>query len=132
MRIVISAACVAVLLAGTVARAGQTDRANAAEAAAKANVVSSAGQAYQESVEKAFGREHGSSVRQCAKSVRRPDLSDFSVFLKVDTEGTVGDVLVRPMTNLSTCVQGKLTKWRMPGAPRAGYWVEVAVKLRRR
>ena len=78
----------------------------------------------------AFGREHSGTVGACAKSVRRPDLQNFDLLLKIGP-GTADEVLVRPSTNLSDCVRGKLAGWRVPPPPEAGYWVKVVVALKR-
>lgn len=121
------------MLMAVVESAGQVDdRVRAAETAASANASTPDGKAYEDKVGKAFGRDQSASVQQCAKSSRRVALLDFDLFLRVNTDGVVEDVLVRPASTLSTCVQGKLAKWRVPTPARPDYWVNVAVKLRPR
>jgi hypothetical protein len=72
---------------------------------------------------------HGVTVGQGAKATKRPDLLDFDLLLRVEAEGGVEEVLVKPRTNLSGCVQGKLTGSKVPGPPHAGFCVRVAVNL---
>lgn len=104
----------------------------AAEAAAKANAGTPAGEEYRKAVGQAFGKDHAATVGQCAKAVKRPQLTDFDLFLRVDGGGGVGEVLVQPRTNLSGCVQGKLAGWKVPEPPQAPFWVKVAVNLKRK
>ena len=104
----------------------------AAEAAAKADAAAPAGQKYQETVGQAFGKDHGVTVGQCAKATERPDLTDFDLLLRVEATGVVQEVLVKPRTNLSGCVQSELAGWTLPGPPHAGFWVKVAVSLKRK
>jgi hypothetical protein len=37
---------------------------------------------------------------------------------------------VKPATTLATCVRDKMPGWKVQVPPRAGVWVNVAVKLR--
>lgn len=108
------------------------DQTVAAEAAARTNAGTPTGEKYQETVGQAFGRDHGGTVGQCAKATKRPQLSDFDLFLRVDAAGAVGEVLVQPATSFSACVQGKLSGWKVPEPPHAAFWVKVAVKLKRK
>lgn len=120
-----------VLWAALAAPVPADDAVKAAETAARANGASEDGRRYEESIGAAFGREHGATVGACAKAVRRPDLADFDVLVRVGP-GTADEVLVRPATNLSDCVRGKLVGWRVPPPPREGYWVKVSVALKRK
>ena len=125
-----------VVLAGLNLGSAQTARADdqtaAAEAAAKADAATPEGEKYQESVGRAFGKEHGATVGECARSTRRPDLSDFVLLLRVAAAGVVQEVLVKPRTNLSGCVQARLTGWKLTPPPRAGFWVRIQVDLKRK
>ena len=104
----------------------------AAETAAKADADTPGGKAFGEALGEAFGREHGLTIQRCAKETKRPDLSDFDLLLRVDPSGAVDQALVKPVTNLATCVQGKLAGWKTSVPPHPGFWVEVAVNLKRK
>ena len=132
MRIIMGITLLTGLTGGPARSALSDDQTTAAEAAAKADAATPAGEKYQETVGRAFGRDHGVTVGQCAKATKRPDLSDFDLLLRVGAEGVVEEVLVKPRTNLSGCVQGNLTDWKVPGPPHAGFWVRVAVNLKRK
>jgi hypothetical protein len=125
------AAFVAILpLVGAGVAQGQ-DRLPAAIAAAADNANTPDGKKFTEAVGQAFGREHKSTIQSCAKSVRRPDLSSFSLLLRVNGTGVVDQALVKPRTNLSGCVQGKVTEWKAGVPPREDYWVKIDVNLKR-
>ena len=129
---VIGSTVLAMLMA-VVESAGQVDdRVRTVETAASANASTLEGKSYEDKVGKAFGRDQSASVQQCAKSSSKVALSDFDLFLRVNTDGVVEDVLVRPASTLSTCVQGRLAKWRVPAPARPDYWVKIAVRLRPR
>ena len=108
------------------------DATSVAEAAAKDDAATPDGKKYGETVGQAFGREHGVTVGQCAKATKRSDLSDFDLLLRVETTGVVEEVLVKPRTSLSGCMQGKLTKWKVPRPPHGAFWVKIAVNLKRK
>ena len=103
-----------------------------AEAAATANAGTPAGKEYEAKIAPAFGRYHADTVGQCAKATKRPELTDFKLLVRVDAGGTVGKVLVDPKTNVSGCVQDKLLGWKVPEPPQAGFWVKVAVNLKKK
>ena len=123
---------VAVLSLSLASVAAAEDPVAAAESAAKAGAEEPQGKAFGEALGQAFGRVHAGTIQKCAKETKRPDLSDFSLLLRVDGDGIVDQALVKPATNLATCVQGKVVRWRTPAPPRAGFWVNVAVSLKRK
>lgn len=101
-----------------------------AEAAARADAETPDGKKFAEGLGKTFGHEHGRTIQQCAKRSRRPDLSDFDVFVRVDGTGVVDQALVKPTTTLATCVAGKLPGWKVSVPPHVGFWVKIGVKLK--
>ena len=108
------------------------DPVSAAETAAKAGAEEPAGKALGEAVGQAFGREHAATIQRCAKGTKRPDLSDFALLLRLDGAGAVDQALAKPATNLATCVQARMTGWKVSPPPRGGFWVKVGVNLKRR
>jgi hypothetical protein len=105
---------------------------SAAESAAKAGAQTPDGKKFGEALGQAFGREHGTTIQGCAKDTKRPDLSDFDLLLRIDGTGVVDQALVKPSTNLATCVQQKVVGWKTSLPPYAGFWVQVAVNLKRK
>jgi hypothetical protein len=118
------------LLSGRSGSAAGEDPVAAAESAAEATAATPEGKKYEGEVGTAFGRDHGKSIQTCAREVRRPDLSDFHVYLRVSAVGQVEEALVKPSTNLAACLQGKLKAGRIGAPPQADSWVSVQVKLK--
>jgi hypothetical protein len=103
-----------------------------AEAAAKAFGETTGGRAYEESVGKAFGRDHRETVSSCVKVTQRPDLSNFALLLRVGADGAVAEALASPATNVSDCVRTRMQGWRPGVPPRADSWVKLGVALKRK
>lgn len=103
-----------------------------AEAAAKANAASRAGKTYGEDLGRAFGKEHSATVGACAKTLRRPNLSSFVLFIQAERDGRIGNVVAKPETNRSTCVRDRLKAWKVPVPPDASYLTQVDVLLQPR
>lgn len=103
-----------------------------AEAAAKANAATPAGKSYVEELGRAFGREHSRTVGACARATRRPNLTNFELFIQAERDGRVLSVLATPETNLSTCVRDRLKAWKVPAPPGAAYWARIDVLLQTR
>jgi len=101
-----------------------------AEAAAKAGSESAEGKKFGDDLGEAFGREQASTIQRCAKVTKRPDLSNFDLFVRVDGAGVVDQALVNPPTNLAVCVRDTMPGWKVPAPPQAGFWVKVGVNLK--
>ena len=108
------------------------DAVSVAESAAKADAETAEGKDFGEALRQAFGRDHAATIQRCAQETKRPDLSNFDLFLRVDGAGVVDQALVKPGTNLAACVQGKMPGWRVSVPPHAGFWVKVSVNLKRK
>jgi hypothetical protein len=103
-----------------------------ADAEAEAFAATPEGKEYGEAVGRAFGRDHAATINRCAKSTKRPDLSDFDLLMRIDATGVVQDVLVKPETNLAVCVGRVLKGWKVEPPPRPDAWVKVEVVLKKR
>lgn len=108
----------------------QTDTLEVAQAAAKANAAGPLGKAYQEELGRAFGKEHSGTVGACAKSLKRPALTNFSMLIEAEPDGHIRDILLKPETNLATCVRDRLKAWKAPAPPKGpSYWAQIDVVL---
>jgi hypothetical protein len=130
-----ASACLAMGLAVAMLSASSGDVAAqdpvaAAESAAEAAAATPEGKRYEDVVATAFGRDQGKSIQGCAREVKRPDLSDFRVFVRIGAAGQVEEALVKPSTNIGACLQGKLKAWKVGAPPQAVQWVCVHVKLK--
>ncbi len=99
-----------------------------AERAAEASVATADGKAFRDGVGAAFGRDHGKDLRDCATEVGRPDSSEFSLLVQFNGTGVVERALVKPSTNVATCLQGKVNGWKVRVPPRAGTWVKLRIR----
>ena len=126
-----AAVLVALWLVPVYSALGQ-DPLSAAESAAKAGAETAEGKKFGEVLGQTFGREHGVTIQRCAKETKRPDLSDFDLFLRIDGAGVVEQAWVKPGTNLATCVQSKVVGWKTSLPPHAGFWGRVGVNLKRK
>ena len=106
------------------------DRLAVAEATAAASAASEPGKQYEVLVGQAFGKAHGTTIGACTRESKRPDLSNFSLFLRVGGEGVVEEALVKPETNISVCVRTRLAGWKAPLPPSPGLWVRIGVNLK--
>ena len=106
------------------------DDLSTAETAAKAGAESAEGKKFGDDLGQAFGREHASTIQRCAKSTKRPDLSNFDLFVRVNGTGVLDQALVNPPTNLAACVKDAMPGWKVSAPPRAGFWVKVGVTLK--
>jgi len=120
----------AAVLSGLSPGAVAEDPLAAAERAAQASAATSEGKKYEDEVATAFGRDQGKTVQACAREVKPPDLSEFSVLVRVSTEGEVEEVLVKPSTNIAACLHGKLKGWKVGRPPQADSWVRLQVRLK--
>ena len=128
--VVVSAALLVVLLpARGQAAVGQV-QISQARSAAEADAATAEGKKFGEALAQAFGREHSSTIQRCAKETKRPDLSDFDLFLRVDEAGVVDQAFEEPATALATCVREKMSGWKVSVPPHAGVWVKVDVSLK--
>ena len=120
----------ATVLSGLPGRVVAEDPLAAAERAAQSSAVTSEGKKYEDEVATAFGRDQGKTLQTCAREVKRPDLSEFKVLVRVSAVGEVEEVLVKPSTSIAACLQGKLKAWKVGIPPQADSWVSLQVKLK--
>jgi len=130
--VAVGLAALGVLWSSPVHSGVQEDAVSAAESAAETAAGTPEGKRFKEALQQAFGREHGTTIQRCASKTRRPDLSDFHLFLRVDGAGSVDQVLVEPSTTLAACVQKKLVSWKTSVPPHASFWVDIGVRMKRK
>jgi len=101
---------------------------SAATAAAKANLNTPEGKAYDQKFEAEFMPKHFATLGQCRETVAS-DRRSFWIFLKLDKDGTATEVLVSPSTKLGTCAQKALLKDKFPAPPHPAYWAGMFIQL---
>jgi hypothetical protein len=101
-----------------------------AESAAISEWKSSEGRTYGKALEKVFPKDHGATLSACANETPNPDLSKFTLLLRIDAQGVVESAMVKPATNLAACLEGKIKGWKTLPPPHGGFWAKLDVKLR--
>jgi hypothetical protein len=99
-----------------------------AQAAIQANLRTSDGKAFDDRMGKEFVDKHLAALRQC-KTSAGGDLSSFWILLKLNNDGTAGELLLYPSTKLGLCAREGLLKERFLAPPRTGYWVGIYMNL---
>jgi hypothetical protein len=101
-----------------------------AEATAISEWKNTEGKNYGRSLEKAFSKDHSATIGVCANEAQKPDLSTFTLLLRIDAAGVVETAMVKPATNVAVCLQGKIKGWKAIPPPHGGYWAKLDVKMK--
>jgi len=101
-----------------------------AESAAIAEWKNGEGRSYGKAMERAFPKDHGATLSTCASETPNPDLSKFTLLLRIDAQGVVESAMVKPATNLAVCLEGKIKGWKTLPPPHGGFWAKLDLKLK--
>ena len=103
----------------------------AALAAVDANLKTPAGKQYDELIGKEFPERYWSRVRQCKQSIPAGTTVDpFDMFLSLNAEGKVQEVLVYPETQFTSCVRTALLAGKFSNPPHSDYWINIHIELK--
>ncbi|MFZ0806118.1 MAG: hypothetical protein WAN03_08040 [Candidatus Sulfotelmatobacter sp.] len=116
----------------TICSAADKKQLAAALAAVDANLATSAGKEYDELIGKEFPDKYSPSVRQCKQSLPAGAAIDpFDMFLKLNAQGKVQEILVYPETQLSGCIRAALLAGKFSSPPHGDYWINIHLQLKR-
>ncbi len=103
-----------------------------AAAAVDANLKTFAGKQYDDAMGKEFSAKYLSSLKQCKQSMPSgASLDPFDMFLKLDAEGKVLQVLVYPETALAVCARTALQDGKLSPPPHGDYWINIRMQTKR-
>jgi hypothetical protein len=103
---------------------------SAAMAAVVANLDTDAGKQYDASLGKEFPPKYSATFHECKQSGERVPPS-FDIFLKLDAQGKVLQMLAYPETPLANCVRPALSAGKFSPPPRADYWVSIHLEFKK-
>lgn len=98
-------------------------------AAAKANLTTPAGRAYDGLLSKHFGQNYGNVMSECFETTKQPDATAFEMVFVLSKEGKVRDLLVSPETNISLCFKERLSFASLPVPPTERYLVYMEMRF---
>jgi len=103
----------------------------AALAAVDANLKTSAGKQYDALIGKEFPEKYWSSVRQCKQSLPPGTAVDpFDMFVKLNADGKVQEVLVYPETQFAGCTRTAVLAGKFSSPPHDDYWINIHLELK--
>jgi hypothetical protein len=121
-----------VLLLASMSFAADKKQLEAAVAAVDANLKTSAGKQYDELIGKEFPERYLSGVRQCKQSLPAgTSIDPFDMFVRLNADGKVLEVLVYPETQFASCVRNALLAGKFSNPPHDSYWINIHLQLKR-
>jgi hypothetical protein len=119
-----------VLLLSVLTLAEKKTQLSAAMAAVVANLDTQAGKQYDEAIGKEFPPKFAGVFRECKQSSEK-DPPSFDVFLKLDAQGKVNEVLAYPETTIAQCVRPALSSGKFSSPPHGDYWVSIHLQFKK-
>jgi len=107
------------------------DRFSAALAAAKANLATPEGHAFDQALAAYLRPESAAVLGGCFKASPAPDRSPFELVFRLAKSGAVLDAMAWPETNTGLCLAEGLKAKTFPAPPREGYWAELRMSFGR-
>jgi hypothetical protein len=103
----------------------------AALAAVDANLKTAAGKQYDALLGKEFPDKYWPSVRQCKQSLPPgTSLGPFDMFLRLNADGEVQEVLVYPETQFANCTRTALLAGTFSHPPHDDYWINIHLEVK--
>jgi hypothetical protein len=119
------------LFLASLSLAGDKKQLTAAVAAVDANLKTSAGKQYDESLGKEFPGKYLPSLKQCKQSLSAGSSIDpFDMFLKLNADGRVQEVLVYPVTQFAVCTRTALLAGEFSKPPHGDYWINIHMQFK--
>ena len=102
----------------------------AALAAVNANLKTSAGKQYDELIGKEFPEKYWSEVRKCKQSLPGTSTDPFDMFLRLNADGKVQEVLIYPETRFASCIRDAVLVGKFTNPPHDTYWINIHVQIK--
>jgi hypothetical protein len=111
-------------------RAESKAQLSAAMAAVVANLDTQAGKQYDETIGKEFSPKYGEVFHNCKQPSEKVPPS-FDIFLKLDAQGKVTEMLAYPETAMAQCVRPALSSGKFSAPPHGDYWVSIHLQFKK-
>lgn len=96
--------------------------------AIEANLKTAEGKAYDAALGKEFQQKYLDTLREC-KKVANGDLSSFRILIRLDKDGSMKEILLRPAKKVGSCARDALLKGKFGAPSRPEYWVGIYLQL---
>jgi hypothetical protein len=97
--------------------------------AAKQDVSTIEGKAYEREFMKKSGQSMANFMSQCTSYTPKEEMLDFEIIFKIEQDGSVAEAFVRPETMLSTCFKGLIFSTRNPTHKLKRYLQHIEMKV---
>jgi hypothetical protein len=122
---------VLVLSLASLCSAADKKQLEAALAAVEANLKTPAGKQYEERLGTEFPPKYLPSLKQCKQSLPAGEsINNFDMFMKLNSNGQVLDVLIYPESWFANCARTALLTGKFSSPPHDNYWVNVHMQLK--
>ena len=122
-------ALVAVLFLSVLSLAADRKQLSAASAAVEANLKTPEGKKYEDQHVGADFQKFAPAVRQC-KPAGSGVPTDFDIFLRLNADGKIAEVLVYPETAMAKCSAAAMLNGQFTAPPHGDYWVNIDLKFK--
>jgi hypothetical protein len=99
-----------------------------ARSAAQKNMKTSEGQAYYRQLRDQFSDKYRQTKARCSTNREVTQLVNFDVYIRLQQNGSVDEVLLSPKSKVASCIREKLVKDRFTPPPQPRYWVHLDMR----
>jgi hypothetical protein len=104
---------------------------DSALAAVDANLKTAAGKQYDERIGQEFSEKYLSQWKRCKQTVPQGTRTEaFDMFLRLNANGMVQEVLVYPETQFSSCSRAALLTAKFSNPPHDVYWINIHLQAK--
>jgi len=106
----------------------EAEQLKAARKAVEKNMLTAEGHQYDGKFGTEFGKKYPAVMKRCTEAAGN-DTGAFDLFLRVDEDGKVKDVLMAPATKVAVCLRQQLLQDEFPPPPGPSYWVNINMSI---
>lgn len=92
-------------------------------------LAKSGGKEYESKAVQAVGQIMASAMRDCTSYLRNKELPAFSYFVRINSEGSIGESTIFPTNALSACFSGLMANVKYPAHTFGSFVLNIKMKL---